>query len=152
MMAARVQLEILPSLGIQDLEIEGGRPVGGSEVLQGRCGVIAEVIEGNLNGDALDEGILDLVEEVYLSDDGVYAVGVKASWLHVCRDEQSVALVHIAAPLGPVLSPQRQLIAAGEVLKRYDAKGLTTLAYTTADACNDTAEGDILTHEGVLVL
>ena len=76
-----------------------------AELLKGHDDVLVEHIEGYLNGDALDEAVLNIVEEVNPSNGNLQLVGVEATGLHAGGDVEGIAHVHVASPAGPVLSP-----------------------------------------------
>ena len=89
---ARAKLEVLTPFGVKDMEIEINITwVGGRELFDGDNDVIVNLVERYLYGDVLNELVLDLAEELNLTDDGIDAVGVEAARLYVGRDEEGVA-------------------------------------------------------------
>ena len=87
----------------------------------------------------VDEGVLDLVQELHFTYHHLYTARVEASGLYLSCHIDGAALHHVACPCGPVLSEQGYLALPRIVFDGDYSVGGTTFAHSRLYVGDDAA-------------
>lgn len=101
-----------------------------------------QFVERDFEGDALDELVLDVAEEVDLSDADAVGGGRRPHLDGLGTDVERRTFDEVVSPLEPVFAEERKFTRAIEVFHADDTIRVATLGCASTHAGDDAAEGE----------